>query len=336
MNLRPGASGAERFGNAMGAPQAKAPPANPFRFEVPAGWQELEPTDMRIVNLRPAGDPDLECALTVLPGDGGGLAQNVNRWRSQIGLEPITEDEVQALPRASLLGEPATIINLRGAYSGMGDQAREDWGLLGLMLSTERFTVFVKMTGPAERVAAERSNFEAFCASLRAVMPGEDEGHSADDGHDHGPPPAAADTGLFAFELPEGWRKAPPKALREVNLLAGETSQCYVIVLGGDGGGLDMNINRWRGEVGLEPLDAEAIGRLPQVELLGSPCPLLEVSGDYQGMGGPSGGAMTVLGVPLIRPAGSVFVKMVGPEEEIAAAREGFLRFVESLEEVAR
>lgn len=338
MNMRPGISGAQRFGSSTGATHApETAPENPFRFQVPAGWEELEPTQMRVVNLRPAGDPELDCALTVLPGDGGGLAANVNRWCGQIGLEHMTDEEIAALPQAELLGEAATIVDLRGAYSGMGDEAREDWGLLGLVLATDRFTLFVKMTGPAEKVSAERPGFEEFCASLRAVFPGEDDAHA---GHDHPPGehPTEPEAGLFAYELPEGWREGPPKMLREVNLEAGAGSQCYVIALGGEAGGLAMNLNRWRGEVGLDPLDDAAIDRLPKVEFLGSACPLLEVSGNYQGMGGPEGGGatMTVLGVPLIRAEGSVFVKFVGPEAEIAAERERFLAFITSLEEISR
>ena len=29
--------------------------------------------------------------MTVLQGDGGGLLSNVNRWRGQLGLEPVEE-----------------------------------------------------------------------------------------------------------------------------------------------------------------------------------------------------------------------------------------------------
>jgi len=121
--------------------------------------------------------------------------------------------------------------------------------------------------------------------------------------------------------------------MRAINLLAGSDSECYLIALGGEGGGLEMNINRWRGEVGLDALDAEQIAELPSLSLCGRQAPLLEVSGDYQGMGGPKGESKRVLGVALIRPTGSLFIKMVGPDEEVAAEREHFIAFVQSLSE---
>ena len=146
------------------------------------------------------------------------------------------------------------------------------------------------------------------------------------------PPDAPSAPSNLTFDIPEGWRDAGPKSMRNVNLAAGESSECYVILLGGEAGGLLANLNRWRNEVGLDPLGDAEVAALEQVTLLGQSCPLLEVEGNYQGMSGGAG-LRRVLATLLVRPEGSVFVKMVGPPEEIAAHREGFLAFVASLEE---
>ena len=74
---------------------------------------------------------------------------------------------------------------------------------------------------------------------------------------------------------------------------------------------------------------------LEEVAILGGRAPLLDVRGDYSGMGEGGGANYRVYGVPLIRESMSVFVKMIGPEEEMAAQREAFLQFVASLEEGA-
>jgi hypothetical protein len=50
-------------------------------------------------------------------------------------------------------------------------------------------------------------------------------------------------------------------------------------------------------------------------------------------MGSNDGLDRTVLGVALVRPSGSAFVKMVGPSEEIALEKQHFIQLVESLEE---
>ena len=315
------------------------PKGDPFIFDLPEGWNKLAPTSMRVINLQPAGDPNTECALTILGGDGGGLAANINRWRGQIGLEAVSEEEVAQLPKGLLLGQDATIVDLRGNYSGMGDTVQGDWGLLGYVLVTDQFTVFVKMTGPGDVLNTERANFEAFCASLSPAPQASD--HDSHDPHAPTPPPASSGQIVdqsppaeqFAYALPDGWTAAAPKSMRSVNLTAGSSSECYLIALGGQGGGLEMNINRWRGEVGLDPMSAAQIAELPTVTLFGTQAPMLEVSGDYQGMGGPTGEEKRVLGVPLIRPGGSVFIKMVGPDAEVAAERDNFIAFVQSLTE---
>jgi len=330
-------SSATRFGGSPPPPAAsQAPPPsprdasaeNPFRFVLPEGWEELPPTSMRLVNLRPAGDPSAECSLVVLGGDGGGLTANVNRWRDQMGLGPLSDEEVERLPRTILLGQPATLIDLQGSYSGMTDEARSDYGMLGAVLVTQGFTLFLKMTGPATLVQQERANFERFYASLTAVFPGEEDPHAAA----HSPGGGDHTREGLDFTLPDGWRELAPKGMRKVNLTVG-SSQCYVIELGGDGGGLAMNLNRWQGEVGLPPLDEAGIAALERISAAGQSAPLLEITGTYKGMGGPEGEDTRVLGVPVIRPGSSLFIKMVGPDEEVLAQRDSFLAFVGSLHE---
>ncbi len=364
-HLEPGASGQARFGGSMGMPSSqRQAPSNdgpreaPFTYKTPDGWEELAPTSMRVINMRPAGDERMECSFTLLGGDGGGLTANINRWRGQIGLDPIEDAEVESLRKGLLLGGFASIVDLQGSYVGMGDEPQDNWGLYGFVLPSDQFTVFVKMTGPADLIEQEKANLEDFCASITIKT----QQHSADDGHNHGPDdghnhspgdghdhaadgtdphanvtPAtsatvSSETGEFDFEMPAGWSQGPRKSMRVVNLTVGE-SECYIILLGGTGGGLKGNIDRWRGEVGMDPVSLAEIDAMPKVKILGSEAPLLEVAGNYQGMSASDGGLKRVLGVPLIRPGKSVFIKMVGPDAEVSAQRESFLNFVNSLSE---
>ena len=328
-----GATSADRFGprktatthdpsthDATQETAAVDPNAAPLVWEVPEGWESKAPTSMRLANLVPAGDPSSECTLTLLGGSGGGELSNVNRWRGQMGLAPIDQASMDAIPTMEVLGYEAPFFQLDGAYSGMDGEPQPNWSMLGLILSREQFTIFVKMNGPTDLVNAERQNFVAFCASLRE--PGTVS-----------PPPVETGSNEKGYTMPEGWRVGPPKSMRTLNLLAGEGSECYLILLGGEAGGLGPNINRWMGEVGMAPLSDAEISMLPTVKLFGVDSPMLEVSGDYKGMGGNDGSDSTVLGVALVRPTGSAFVKMVGPAAEIAAEKQHFIELVESLEE---
>lgn len=327
-----GVTSAQRFGGTggMGGPPLSAPRGAPLVWDVPAGWEELPPTKMSIANLRPAGHPDAECSLTLLGGGGGGLEANVKRWRGQLGLEPMQPRELAALPTMTLLGAPAALVEFEGVYSGMSGEPRPGWKLIGLVLARERFTVFLKMTGPVQVVDAERPAFAAFAASVRVPEVALRNGGA-------GPAPSNGDAedgeGPFTYDLPEGWREAAPAQMRLVNLSAADASECYVSVLAGDGGGLLRNMNRWREQVGQGPLSARELAEMETVSLLGEDCPLLEATGEFTGMDDELRSAHTVLGTIRLTPKGTVFVKMVGPASEVAAERERFVEFVESLQE---
>lgn len=334
--VQPGASHAERFSpqQRQAAPQDEASVTEVLRealeWDVPAGWKELSAGGMRIASLRPAEDPDADCSLILLEGDGGGLVGNVNRWRGQLGLEPLSNSEVDALPRRPLLGTSAVLFDYAGTYRGMGGPEREGWRMLGLIATSESSTLFAKLTGPDELVQAQHQAFLDFCASVRQRA---DLAAGGDAGAGSGGP-GSAGPGPLRYEVPEGWSDEGPASMRAVNLRSG-TSQCYVILLGGEAGGLLNNLNRWRGEVGLDPLAEADLTSLDRVPILGREAALLDVRGDYSGMGSGGGANYRVFGVALIRDDVSVFVKMVGPEEELAEQREAFLEFVSSLEEGA-
>jgi hypothetical protein len=324
----PGATHADRF--SMQAPetgggmQGERSIAEMIReqleWQVPEGWTELTASGMRIASLRPGNHPDADCSLIILEGGGGGLEGNINRWRGQLGLAPATSAEIAVMPSMNLLAQPGVLVDLDGTYTGMGGPEQENWHMRGVILADEQFAMFLKMTAPADVAEAEREAFDAFCASIRQI--------DAPQGMATASPQGAP----LSFQTPEGWSDLGPKSMRAVNLAVGE-SQCYVILLGGEAGGLLMNLNRWRGEVGLDPIEDADVADLDQVTLLGSEVPLLDVRGDYSGMGDGGGANYRVFGAALIRDSFSVFVKMIGPEAELETQRAAFLEFLSTLEE---
>ena len=111
----------------------------------------------------------VECYVTTLTGTGGGLEANINRWCGQIGQEALTSEVIAALPRITMLGQEAVLVELAGDYSGMGDDAAAGSMLLGTVCELPGETVFVKMTGPEAAVRAEKESFLAFSKSIKAA-----------------------------------------------------------------------------------------------------------------------------------------------------------------------
>lgn len=136
-------------------------------YTTPDGWTKTPGSPMRDVNLSFGTNGEGECYVARLPGMGGGLLANVNRWRQQMGGSPITQVQADALPVRPLFGQPAKFIKVDGKFSGMGaTEGKDDYRMLGLILASEAGAVFVKMTGPRKLVEANEKNFNIFTNSL--------------------------------------------------------------------------------------------------------------------------------------------------------------------------
>lgn len=296
----------ERFGDTAKAGRS----GGAFAWELPSGWKELPATEMRNGNFAVPGREGLECFITVLPGGGGGLAANLNRWRKQMSLPALTDAEIAALPRISMLGAQVPFLQMDGTYSGKAGHT-----MAAALAERAGTAVSVKMIGPSASVAAELERFKALCASVRDAQP-----ESADDPH---APVGGFDPAALKWTPPAGWTQGPAKQMRLVTFLPEGQSgvECAVTVLANDGGGLEANINRWRGQLNLAPLDKAAIAALPTVPVLGRAAVLAEIDGGKVGMYA----LMCELG------SHAVFVKMTGPMEGLRAERERFLAFCRSL-----
>lgn len=141
--------------------------ALPFRYQSPEGWEAQPPIDKAGVHiplvLRVRGDgQEAEMTGMSLPGDGGGLAMNVNRWRRQVGLAPASEAEIRREARnLKAADQPAVYVDLSGPGAGAARRT------LGVLLPHGGNTWFFTLKGPPELVGKEQAHFEAFIASIR-------------------------------------------------------------------------------------------------------------------------------------------------------------------------
>jgi hypothetical protein len=137
------------------APAATSEAAG-FTWTAPEGWTQGPAKQMRLVTFTPTAAPGVECYVTVLGGAAGGVEANVNRWRQQLHLAPLSADAVKALPTVPVLGKTAQMVEIDGGAVG----------LFGLVCELGQQTVFVKMTGSMDALRAQRAQFVAFCKSL--------------------------------------------------------------------------------------------------------------------------------------------------------------------------
>ena len=133
-------------------------------FEAPDGWQRGGERQMRLATWTGDG---WECSVTMLNGDGGGLAANVGRWYEQVGQPRPSAAEIDALERIPLLGGDAVLVVADGAYRGMFGDSIDDARLVGAIRLVGPRSLFVKVTGQRDAVAAMQDEFVAFCGRIQ-------------------------------------------------------------------------------------------------------------------------------------------------------------------------
>ncbi len=139
-----------------------------FAWEAPEGWNVGPARPMRLVTFTVGAQDEAECYVAILGPGAGGMAMNLNRWRGQFSLSPLSEDELAALPRIGVLGEPVPLLEAAGDFAGMGGIKQTGQALFGAARFLEDKSVFIKMTGPEDLIKTEKENFVAFCSSLLA------------------------------------------------------------------------------------------------------------------------------------------------------------------------
>ena len=141
-------------------------------------------------------------------------------------------------------------------------------------------------------------------------------------------PPDEATTGSLRWELPKGWtetRSAGGMRYATVKPSAQGKIEVSVTVFPGPAGGELANVNRWRNQIGLPPVDEAALAK--DRKALKSPAGSLAVF-DYTGEGKEKTRMVAAI---LFAGGNSWFVKMVGDAGPVAASRADFIRLLETL-----
>jgi hypothetical protein len=147
-------------------PGAMPPPPRPtgkgaLKWALPKGWTEAPGSGMRYATLTPPGGGKAEMSVVVLPGQAGGEAANVNRWRGQIGLPPLEEDALAALRKAvpSKAG-PVAVYD----FTSLGDTRTRM--VAGLLATADGNTWFFKLVGDADPVGKAKPSFMKYLGTL--------------------------------------------------------------------------------------------------------------------------------------------------------------------------
>jgi hypothetical protein len=153
------------------------------------------------------------------------------------------------------------------------------------------------------------------------------------------PPTDPAEIGFLGLKAPTDptWRWEPPKnAMRVANWIvpAPEGAEPAELVImsfpEAAGNTREANIARWTSQFRADDLPPQP--EVTELEGVAFPTTLVELRGEYLGMGGGWHKANYVMLVAMIAsPDGSVFIKLLGDAATVDGSREALMRMLEGL-----
>jgi hypothetical protein len=312
-------------------------------WTTPANWTQTAATAMRVGSFKISGSNAQEAEVSIVPlaGMAGGDFANVNRWRGQVGLPSAADDVLQAAAEnVDAGGQPAGLYDVAGTNSLSGEVNR----IIAVIQHREGTTWFVKMTGDANLVEQQKPVFVDFLKSLSFTsqasgQPGASgmgaQGQAAlPPGHPaFGDMSTPADAGPIShdgqpnWQVPAGWKEVSGgqflTAKFVLNGADGAMANVNVSSAPGDGGGLVPNINRWRGQLGLQPAtDVSAV----TFSLPGGQGQIVNFTGTSAQTGKPA----EIQAVVVTQPDRTWFYKLMGDPALVEAQKDAFTDFVKS------
>ncbi|HEY5909746.1 MAG TPA: hypothetical protein VJA21_03980 [Verrucomicrobiae bacterium] len=337
-------------------PQAGMPPGHPeagapasaslprLKYSLPPGWEEAPPGEMRAAAFRVvANGKQADVGVVPLPGLMGRDLETVNRWRSSVGLEAVKEEELPKLAESvEIAGLPGQLFDQGGENPGSGDKTR----ILAAILRREGVAWFFKMSGDDELVKQQKPAFVSFLKSL-TFEAGSPPMARAEAAAPQGLPPShppigdgaamGAGTGPSSqqtkpvWQVPANWKEANAGGFLVAKFIVtgndNARADVNVSMSAGEGGGVAMNVNRWRGQLGL--------GELAEPEIHKLLTPLDTAAGkavcvDLSGKDARTGQKVRLVGVIIPQQSQTWFYKLMGSEQLVAGEKDGFLKFVQS------
>jgi len=130
------------------AAEPTAPATANLAWTLPPGWTQQIEGGLRYATL--ATPQHADASVVMLPGDAGGEAANVNRWRGQLGLP--------SLPDAALFSQRIEVPTGAGPFA-LYDSSNRGQRMIAALGRQGKNTWFFKLTGKDRAVAAARADF---------------------------------------------------------------------------------------------------------------------------------------------------------------------------------
>ncbi len=310
----------------------QATAAGSLTWKLPQGWKEsTSPQQMRFATIIVNETPPVELTVVPLGQEAGQLLPNLNRWEGQLGLPASHEADLNKLVKHTDINElHVDLVDLTSPE----DKTPRQRMLAAITPHGSRIWFF-KLSGPEPIITSQKQNFDAFInsispsAGVAATTPSAPTTASAPT---NAPAFTAGPVSIKSFSAPAGWQQLPdqkpPRVLAFIIGTAPSSAELAVTSFPPTGAGSFLdNVNRWRGQLSLEPIaDIQSL-KLDEIPT-----------------GKDNKGVVLEIDNPKLTPPKRMlicivsqsnqlwFFKLTGPSDLVAAQREAFNAFLKSLE----
>jgi len=320
----------------MAPPDAAASPQ--IQYALPTGWREEAPDGLSLAKFSIAGGK-AQLSVMTFAGEGTGPLELVNVVRQTAKLPALTENQLAPLVQSATIGgEKGSLIDVSAATKSATNSTAG--GLMVALTAHAGLTWFFKLSGDAAVLTEQKPAFMGFLVSLTFTGPAlpPPSGLVAREPGVVNPPlqgstpaPIESANAQPAWDIPAGWRQVPPTQMLLAKFTIANTSGAADVTVSkfpGEVGGLLPNVNRWRGQVGLEPIEPTGLSQsTSSLDVPSGKATLVDVNGTE-----PKNGKETrLVGVIWPRNGETWFYKMTGNLRVVADQKDTFIKFVQSV-----
>jgi len=300
-----------------------------LKYQLPLNWQEKPPSEMRVASFTALGQNGQSADISVIPLPIIGKDLDlINMWRSQVQLPATSDPEaVKQAEDVSVGSEQGRLYNFVSEQPMIGNAKQR---IIVAILTRGTMSWFFKMTGQDDFVTSQK---QAFVQLLKSVQFDDSTPNTtaAAPASEPAQPASAEVTGNSIWTVPSGWQALPPSQflLAEYGITGanGAKADVNVAAMGGEGGGLLPNINRWRGQLGLDPITENDLAQLTQtIDASGGKATLV----DFTGTDSKTGTKARLIGVIVPQNGQTWFYKLMGDDQIVGQQKDAFVKFIQS------
>lgn len=298
----------------MAERSARSRPLPMLSWVLPNDWKQAAAgqLSMATFSITGAGGEQAEVTITPLGNLGGRDVEIVNMWREQLGLDPLSREQVEnQFEPVTVAGESGRMFQIEGTTTRGKSQIPAR--ILTAVVHRSDASWFYKLAGDASLVEEQKPAFVQFLRTLRIQESSENE---SADGNSK---PA------FNWQMPASWTQLPAGEMQVAKFAvpAQGTAKAEVFVsrFPSDTGGTLANVNRWRKQLGLGEVQESELGSMVSgLDPANPEARLVDLSHNDR----------RLLGAIVPRAGIYWFYKLVGDAKAVAPERDAFIRFAQS------